>query len=101
MRFSIASIKVRYSRNETGTLASRNSAKNEKNTAGVPGMYRSQSAALAAVQKGEALEQVDVLLVFQESAVQGWDQLRRVARSQHVGRHLFDQQQFDPVKQLG
>src|ERR1700730_16305522 len=32
-RFCIASIKLRYSRSETGTLASRSSAKNEKNTA--------------------------------------------------------------------
>ena len=30
-RLSIASIKVRYSRSETGTLAARNSGKNEKN----------------------------------------------------------------------
>src|SRR5438128_4400856 len=32
-RFCIASIRVRYSRSETGTLASRSSAKNEKNMA--------------------------------------------------------------------
>src|ERR1700682_2819607 len=32
-RFCIASIKVRYSRSETGTLAPRSSAKNEKNIA--------------------------------------------------------------------
>src|SRR5882757_8048524 len=99
-RFCIASIKVRYSRSETGSLASRSSAKNEENTAPHPdplpaggareqgspsprvsgeregpvakrregeGQVTGASAALAAVQEGKALEQVNVLLVLQQS----------------------------------
>src|SRR5438874_2059368 len=126
MRFSIASIKVRYSRSETGSLASRNSVKNEKNTAQrslprVPltptlspqagrgsrkaprparagrgrdprrrrGRVRGDAAlaltAFAPVYKGEALEELDVLLVLEQGPVQRWDQLRRIARSLHIG----------------
>jgi hypothetical protein len=66
MRLCIASIKVKYSRSETGTLAWRSSAKNEKNTANAArSEVTSQcSTAFAPVEEGEALEQMDVLLVF-------------------------------------
>src|SRR6266478_3975833 len=122
-RLSIASIRVRYSRNETGTLAPRSSAKNEKNMAKaelvsaphpgplpgkrgeggqspsprasgggrrprsgrVRGGASRASAAFAPVQECDPLEQVDVLFVFQQSAVQWRDQFGRVARTQHVG----------------
>src|SRR4029450_31162 len=56
--------------------------------------------ALAAVQEGEALEQVDVLLVLPQPAVQGRDQLVRVAGAQPLGRDVLYQQQLDPVEQF-
>jgi hypothetical protein len=48
-----------------------------------------------------ALEQVHVLLVLQERAVQRRDQLGGIALLQHLGRDLVDHQQLDPVEQLG
>src|SRR5438067_297894 len=89
----IPSIRVRNSRNEAGTLAARNSRKKLMNTAAL--------AALAAVQKGKPLEQLHILLVFKQCAVQGRDQLFGVARAQHLGRDVLDEQQLDPVEQFG
>src|SRR6266478_9577085 len=60
----------------------------------------SQSPAFPPVQEGEALEQVDILLVLQERAMQRRDQLFRIAGAQHLGRDVLDQEQLDPVEQF-
>ena len=57
--------------------------------------------AFAAGQKGQSLEQVDILLVFQQRAVQRRDQLVRRFFAQGFRIDLVDQQQFQPVQQFG
>src|SRR5215471_13088031 len=96
----IASISVRYSRSEVGTLAARNSRKNEVNmrtalasetAARLPLACR--SPAFAPVEKRQALEQMHILLVFEERAVQRRDQLFRVAGAQQFRADILDQEQ--------
>src|SRR5690606_38637282 len=58
------------------------------------------TTALAPVQEGQPLEQVDVLLVLQQGAVQGRDQLARRLFAQGLRRDVIDQQQLQPVQQF-
>src|SRR5207253_3442979 len=58
------------------------------------------ACALASVQKRQALEQMHVLFILQQGAVQGRDQLCRVACPQHLGGNVLDEQELDPVEQL-
>src|ERR1700712_2621574 len=55
---------------------------------------------LAAAQKRQPLEQMPVLLVLEQRAVQRRDQLARVALPQHFRRHVLVEQQLEPVQQL-
>src|SRR6185437_8700559 len=61
---------------------------------------RSHSLHFPAAQECQPLEQMHVLLVFQERAVQRRDQLARIALPQHLGRDVFVQQQLEPVQKL-
>src|ERR1043166_1171129 len=51
-------------------------------------------------QKRQPLEQMHVLLVLQQRAVQRRDQLSRIALAQHFRRHVLVEQEFQPVQQL-
>src|SRR5690606_22705898 len=55
---------------------------------------RSSDSAFPPRQEGEALEQMDVLLVLQERAVQRRNELLRVALAQHLRRHVLDHQEL-------
>src|SRR5438876_4733829 len=93
----MASISARYSLMETGTLAWRNSRKKFTNIA------ISSSALLPLLptrHEGQALEEMDVLLVLEQRAVQRRDELLGILGAQRVGRHVLDHQQFQPVEQL-
>ena len=47
--------------------------------------HHDASPALTPIQEGEALEQMNVLLVLQQRTVQRWNQLSGVPRPQHLG----------------
>src|ERR1700730_14719408 len=55
---------------------------------------------LSAGEKRQPLEQVHVLLVLQQRAVQRRDQLARIAFPEHFRRHVLVEQQFQPIQQL-
>ena len=58
------------------------------------------TALLPPVQEGQPLEQVHVLLVLQQRAIQRRDGGLGVLRPQHLGRQVLDHQQLQPVQQL-
>src|SRR5258708_5448032 len=94
----IASIKVRYSFSVTGTRAWRSSRKKPVNIAAAA---RSGSAALAPREEGQALEQMHVLLVLEECAVERRDHGLGVLGPDRVRRQILDEQQLQPVQELG
>src|SRR5436305_1123018 len=51
----------------------------------------------AAGEEGEALEQVHILLVLEQRAVQRRDQLVRVLLAQGFGLHVFVEQELQPI----
>src|ERR1700730_2056459 len=55
---------------------------------------------LPARHEGEALEQVHVLFVLDQGAVQRRDQLLGVALAQRLGADVFDHEELEPVQQL-
>src|SRR5262249_21790911 len=55
---------------------------------------------LAARQERQPLEQVHVLLVLEQRAVQRRDQLARIALAQHFRRHVLVEEELQPVEQL-
>src|SRR6516162_7181798 len=55
----------------------------------------------SAVEEGQALEEVDVLLVLQERAVERRDHNLGVVRAKRGHRDLVGHQQLQPVDQLG
>src|SRR5690606_2264991 len=61
---------------------------------------RNSATRLAAVYKGKTLEQVHVLLVFQQGPVQRRNDLGVVAILQYLFRNIVGEQQFQPVDQL-
>src|SRR5438034_6397827 len=61
---------------------------------------RSWSSPSTPVQKGEALEQMHVLLVLQQRAVQRRDQLFGVAGAQYLGRDVLDEEQLEPIEEF-
>src|SRR3982075_4357300 len=69
----------------------------------LPRMWRPRLAArsnLAPAQERQPLEQVHILFVLQQRAVQRRDQLARVTLPQHFRRDVLVEQQFQPVEQL-
>src|SRR5450631_1301822 len=72
---------------ETGTPALRS---RKKNLTSIP-----------AVEKQQLLEQVDVLLVLEQRAVQGRNELLRIVAAQHLGRNLLGHQQLYPIQEFG
>ena len=48
----------------------------------------------------QPLKQHNILLIFEERAVQGGDRFGRIAVLQHVERHVFGEEQFEPVEQF-
>ena len=80
----------------TGTWYRRRPKKKSTSIGGARG-----SAGVAAVQEGEALEQVHVLLVLEQGAVERGDGLAHVLAAQRLGRDVLRDQQLDPVEQLG
>jgi hypothetical protein len=55
---------------------------------------------LPAGEEGELLEQMHVLLVLEQRAVQGRDQLLRLFLPQRLGRNVLIEQKLQPVQQL-
>src|SRR3954464_13767068 len=51
--------------------------------------------------EGELLEQVDVLLVLEEGAVQRRDELPRIALAQLLGTDVLGEQELEPIEELG
>src|SRR5258708_37519592 len=93
----MASISARYSLMETGTLAWRSSRKKFTNIGGSPFVLL---ALLPPRHEGEALEEMDVLLVLEQGAMQRRDELLGILGAQRVRRHVLDHQEFQPVEQL-
>src|SRR6185437_7849179 len=56
--------------------------------------------AFAAMEKGKPLEELHILLVLQECAVERRDELGGIALAQGFGRDAVDEQQLDPVEQF-
>src|ERR1700724_3057012 len=71
---------------ETGTPSWRS---RKKNITSIP-----------AVKKQQLLEQVHVLLVFEQGAIQRRNELLRIVAAQHLGRDVLGHQQLDPVQEL-
>src|SRR5882762_1752280 len=94
--FCIASSSVSHSLIETGILWSLSLTKN-------PESMGAKGAGLRALARheDEALEQVDVLLVLEQRAVQRRDDGLAVLGSQGVGRNVLGEQELQPVEQLG
>src|SRR6266704_5886465 len=94
--FCIASRSVSHSLIETGILWSLSLTQN-------PESMGAKAAGLRALARHEdqALEQVDVLLVLQQRAVQRRDDGPAVLGSQGVGRDVLGEQELQPVEQLG
>src|SRR5258708_20504422 len=92
----IASIKVRYSLSVTGTRAWRSSRKKPVNIAAAA---RSGSAALAPREEGQALEQMHVLLVLEECAVERRGPGLCVLGPGPGPRHILHEQQLQPLPQ--
>src|SRR6266540_658383 len=63
--------------------------------------YAYGSAGLPPRHEGQALEQMHVLLVLEQRAVQRRYELFRIALAQRLRADVLDQQQFQPVQQLG
>src|SRR6476469_3241525 len=59
------------------------------------------SAALPPCHEGELLEQVHVLLVLQEGAVQRRDKLAQIALAELLGADVLRQEELQPVAKLG
>src|SRR5687768_8318495 len=93
MRASSASSSDRNSGSVTGTPPARRSPK--KRTS-MPVLLSSRPA----VQEYELLEQMNVLLVLEQRAVQDRDRLLRIVRPQRFRRDVFGDEQLDPVEQL-
>src|SRR5262249_37244929 len=79
----------------TGTPPSRSSKKNLTSTGSRSCLTH------APVEKHQLLEQVDILLVLQQRAVQHWQGALGILREQHLGIDILSDQQLDPVEQLG
>src|SRR4051794_34615935 len=60
-----------------------------------------KASALPPRHEGELLEEVHVLLVLEEGAVQRRDELARVALAQLLGADVLREQQLQPVEELG
>src|SRR6185295_19711276 len=85
------SIRVRYSLMETGTLWWFSFRKKPASMA--------ESARLPR-HEHELLEQVHVLLVLQERAVERRDDGLALVRAQRLGRKVLGEQELQPVEQL-
>src|ERR1700687_6490133 len=72
---------------DTGTPARRS---RKKNLTSIP-----------AVKEQQLLEQLHVLLVLEQGAVQGRDELLRVVAAQDLGRNVLGHQELDPIQELG
>src|SRR2546425_13294076 len=94
--FCIASSSVSHSLIETGILWSLSLTKNPESmgakTAGLRALARHED---------EALEQVDILFVLEQGAVQRRDDGLAVLGSQGVGRNVLGEQELQPIEQLG
>src|ERR1700722_19855827 len=67
-----------------------------------PGSTKSHYALpLPAAQEGQLLEQVYVLLVLEQCAVQRRDQFLDVALAQRLGRNVLIEQKLEPVEEFG
>src|SRR5439155_20351100 len=60
-----------------------------------------RTSSSGARHEDDALEQVDVLLVLEQRAVQRRNERLAIAALQRFGRNVFGQQQFEPVEELG
>src|ERR1051326_3744200 len=61
---------------------------------------RSRRLHFPPAQEGQPLEQMHVLLVLQQRAVQRRDKFSRIAFAQRFRRHVLVEQQFQPVQQF-
>src|SRR3954468_19934953 len=62
---------------------------------------RAGSPPLPPRHEGELLEQVHVLLVLEEGAVQRRDELPRIALAQLLGTDVLGEQELEPIEELG
>src|SRR6188768_1570202 len=79
-----------------GTPAARSIRKNRISTV----RRVSAGAARAAVHEDELLEEVHILLVLEERAVERRDRRLRVVAAQGLRRDVFRDQELDPVEEL-
>ena len=56
---------------------------------------------LSPCHEGQSLEQMHVLFVLEQRAMQRWDELLRIALAQSLGSDVFRHQQLQPVEKLG
>src|ERR1700746_2455640 len=63
-------------------------------------VHLSLSSNLAPAQERQPLEQVHVLLVLEQRAVQRRDQLARVALPEHLGGDVLVEQELQPIQKL-
>src|SRR5688572_32663791 len=85
---------------ETGTLAWRSSRKKFTNIAISLWSPGALLALLSPRHEGQAFEQMHVLLVLEQRAVQRRNELLGILGAQRVGRHVLDHQELQPVEQL-
>src|SRR3990167_1884191 len=96
----MASISAKYSLMETGTLAWRSSRKKFTNIAISLWSPGALLALLSPCHEGESLEQMDVLLVLEQRAMQRRNELLGILGPQRIRRHVLDHQQLQPVEQF-
>src|SRR5580704_16087629 len=72
---------------DTGTPARRS---RKKNLTSIP-----------AVKEQQLLEQLHVLLVLEQRAIQGRDELLRIVAAQGLGRNVLGHEELDPIQELG
>src|SRR5450759_1118313 len=67
----------------------------------VPRSKKKNLTSIPAIEKQQLLEQVHILFVLEQRAVQRRNQLLRVVAAQRLGRYILGDQQLDPIQQLG
>ncbi len=93
---------LRHRSSRRAARALRASVRNSVVVTGRPSRRRSKKnlTSIAAVQEHQLLEEVHVLLVLEERAVERRDDLLLIARGEHRRVDVFGEQQLQPVDQL-
>src|ERR1700733_12127614 len=69
---------------------------------GTPALFSSKKnlTSIPAVEEQQLFEQVHVLLVLEQRAVQRRNELLRIVAAQNLGGYVLGHQQLDPVQEL-